>query len=241
MRAVVLAAGKGSRLGRLTSQTPKPMLKVNGRPVIEHNIRLLTRGGVNNIYINLNHMSDVITEYFKDGAAFGARISYSYEDRLLGTAGAVRRIADLYWKSLERFIVLYADNLFECSIGDILAFHEAKKGMVTIAVHEKADLRASGAVKLGEGGNILSFVEKSIRPEQVAGLANAGLYVLEPESLGFMPVGKALDFGRNVFPEMLGSGVQMYGIKIKGLTAIDTPELYHEAMHHPKNREEERA
>ncbi len=93
MKAVILAAGKGERLSEITQSIPKPMIEFKGKPLLQHNIELCKRYGIEDIFINLHHLPDRITKYFGDGERFGVKIKYSYEEELLGTAGAVRKIA----------------------------------------------------------------------------------------------------------------------------------------------------
>lgn len=97
MKAIILAAGKGERLKEITSRIPKPMIEVNGKPILQHNIELCKKYGIKDIYINLHHLPEKITDYFGNGKKFGVQIKYSYEKELLGTSGAVRKIADEYW------------------------------------------------------------------------------------------------------------------------------------------------
>ncbi len=98
MKAVILAAGKGERLSEITQKIPKPMIEFKGKPLLQHNIELCKKFGIEDIYINLHHLPDKIRDYFGNGERFGVNIKYSYEKELLGTAGAVRRIAREQWK-----------------------------------------------------------------------------------------------------------------------------------------------
>lgn len=253
MRAIVLAAGKGERLKKITSTTPKPMIEIMGKPVLEYNINWLNRYGIKDIYINLHHLPDVIKDYFKDGSRWGVRITYSYEPKLLGTAGAVRKIAeeyrqlrtDNYYSSVVRedlrdskkqkakntFIVVYGDNLFEYNLKEIIDFHKRKKGVATVAVYEKDDVSQSGIVLLDNNDKILKFIEKPKPEEVISHFVNTGLYILEPEVLEYIPSDKKVDFGKDIFPEMIQKGENIFGIKIKdNLTAIDTPGLLKEAL-----------
>src|ERR1700676_2990811 len=113
MRAFVLAAGEGRRLRPLTERVPKPMIEIRGRPILEHNVRLLVRHGFDDITINTHYLPDVVTAHFGDGRKFGARISYSHEDELLGTAGALNAVRARFD---ETFAVLYGDNLTTCDL-----------------------------------------------------------------------------------------------------------------------------
>ena len=253
MRAIVLAAGKGERLKEITFTIPKPMIKIMGKPVLEHNINWLNRYGIKDIYINLHHLPDVIKDYFKDGSKWGLNITYSYEPELIGTAGAVKKIIEEYWqlqvnnisssityKKLDdskkhnmksAFLVIYGDNLFEYDLKKIIDFHNRKKGVATIAVYEKDDVSQSGIVLLGRDDRILRFIEKPNPEEGISHLVNTGLYVLEPEVLKYIPSDKKVDFGKDIFPEMIQNGENIFGVIVKGdLTAIDTPGLLKETL-----------
>ncbi|HHT9125290.1 MAG TPA: nucleotidyltransferase family protein [Candidatus Brocadiia bacterium] len=242
MKTIILSAGKGERIRKVVGNIPKPMIKVKWKPVLEHNVEWVRNYGIRDIYINLHHLPNAIRSYFGDGSRWGVKITYSYEPELLGTAGAVRKIADEYWQlkvnsypcknlSDNAFLVIYGDNLFEYELGEIVNFHDRKKGIATIAVYEKDDVRQSGVVLLGRDNKVTRFVEKPKPEEVVSNLVNTGIYVLEPEVLGYIPSGKTLDFGKDVFPEMIQRGESILGIIVKGnLIAIDTPELLEKAL-----------
>lgn len=241
MKAIILAAGKGNRLGELTRSIPKPMLKIRRKPILEHNIDWLRDYGIKDIYINLHHLPDVIRSYFKDGKKLDVNIEYSYEPKLLGTAGAVRKIAEGFWIKgswdenkynsypglYNPFLVVYGDNLFEYDLREIINFHERKKGVVTIAIYEKDNVNQSGIVLLDDENRIVKFIEKPKPDEVVSHLVNTGLYILEPEVLDYIPSNKVLDFGKDVFPQMIQKNENIFGVIFKGnLRAIDTPILY---------------
>ncbi len=226
MKAIILAAGKGERLKPITDKIPKPMIEIKGRPILEHNITLLKKYDISEIFINLHHLPEVIKNYFENGNKLRVNINYSFEKTLLGTAGAVRKIADKYWKRPERFILLYGDNLFEYDLGEIINFHMTKKGIATIAVCKKEDVSESGIVLLNHEYKVLKFIEKPKSDEIVSHLVNTGLYILEPEVLNYIPANKVFDFGKDVFPDLIQKGEKIFGKIVKGnLTAIDTPEL----------------
>ncbi len=241
MKAIILAAGKGERLGELTRSIPKPMLKIRSKPILEHNIEWLRDYGIRDIYINLHHLPDLIRGYFKDGKEWDVNIKYSYEPKLLGTAGAVRKIAEDFWIKGSGgedkycsypghhypFLVVYGDNLFEYDLKEIINFHEKKKGVATVAVYEKDNVDQSGIVLLNDKNRIMKFIEKPRPDEVVSHLVNTGLYILEPEVLEYIPPNKVLDFGKDVFPQMIQNDENIFGATLKGgLTAIDTPFLY---------------
>jgi mannose-1-phosphate guanylyltransferase/phosphomannomutase len=235
MHAIILAAGKGERLRGIVDIVPKPMVRIDGKPILHHNLEWLKRHDINDIYINLHHLPEVITGYFGDGTKFGVTITYSYEEHLLGTAGAVRKIASSLWRrsTYDRgrpFLVIYGDNRLDYNLWDMLAFHETHKGIGTIAFHRLADVSQSGIAVLDGDGRIARFIEKPMPDEQVSNLVNTGLYVLERDILEYIPPGRHVDFGLQVFPQVLRSGRALYGIEPRGtLTAIDTPQLFRAA------------
>lgn len=231
MRAILLAAGKGTRLQRLTTTIPKPMLHVAGRPILEHNIRLLARHGIRELVINLHYYPVKVMDYFGDGSRFGVSILYSYEAELLGTAGAVKRVDDML---TEPFLVLYADNLTTCDVTRLMKCHLEKKGMGTVAVFERPDVESSGVVTIGEDDRIEAFVEKPDaatmpRPSTSSSKSwvNAGVYVLEPSVLRFIPRDRYCDFGHDAFPAMLAAKERLVAYRMtEGLWWIDTPSDY---------------
>jgi NDP-sugar pyrophosphorylase family protein len=132
MKAVVLAAGKGERLKGVVDTAPKPMVKVDGKPILEHNIAWLKSFGITDICINIHYLPDVVTNYFGDGSKWGVKIIYSYEPKLLGTAGAVRKIVSEIWKDSVSgaFVVAYGDNLLsDFDLRRIIDFHFENKGL----------------------------------------------------------------------------------------------------------------
>lgn len=233
MKAVVLAAGKGSRLGGVTASVPKPMLPVRGRPVLEHNIRWLAEWGVRDLYLNLHHLPDVIENHFGDGERFGVRIRYSRETELLGTAGAVGRIADTWWQAgdAEPFLVVYGDNLLTYDLGAVRRFFTERPGAAgVIVVYPKEDVSLSGIVVTGADDRIQRFIEKPAPAERISHLVNTGLYLLSADTLAYIPRDRPQDYGHDIFPRMVADGAPLYACQCPGtLTAIDTPELWRNA------------
>jgi NDP-sugar pyrophosphorylase family protein len=232
MRAIILAAGKGERIKEVTKSIPKPMIRIHGKPILEHNIEWLRSYGITDLYINLHHLPDVITNYFGNGEKHRVRITYSYEPELLGTAGAVKKICREIWRfkdkkeNMDPFLVIYGDNLMMFDLNEIINFHYKKGGIATIAVYEKEDVWQSGIVLLNDKGQVLRFIEKPSSQEVISNLVNAGIYVLEFEVLNYIPDNQNIDFGKDVFPSIINSGEKLFAIKVEGdLIAIDTPEL----------------
>ena len=222
MKAFLLAAGEGLRLGAVTADRPKPMIQIAGRPILEHNIRFLAGHGIHDLIINLHYRPEIVTKHFGDGTPFGVHITYSQEPALLGTAGAVKKVAD---QLTATFLVMYADNLTDCDLGKLLEFHRRKGGVGTVALFYRENATASGIAELDANDRIVRFLEKP-KPEEIfSPWVNAGLLVLEPAVLDWIPVGKASDFGREVLPAVLAAGLPLYGYRMnEGLWWVDSPE-----------------
>ncbi|MGC8878588.1 MAG: nucleotidyltransferase family protein [Anaerolineae bacterium] len=225
MKAMILAAGEGTRLRPLTDRCPKPMLPVASRPLLEHTLAWLHAHGIREVAINLHHLPQVIQNHFGDGSRFGVRITYSLEKELLGTAGAVRRLQDFF---RETFIVVYGDVFTDLDLSALLRFHRAHGGVGTVALYRVSNPTACGLVELDWDGRIVRFIEKP-RPEEVfTNLANAGVYVLEPQVIAYIPSDGPSDFGRDVFPALLQHKLALYGYIIPATARlIDIGSLEH--------------
>jgi mannose-1-phosphate guanylyltransferase / phosphomannomutase len=225
MKAVLLAAGKGTRLGAMTATTPKPLLPVRGRPIIAHLLDRLAGAGVTDVFVNLHHHADAIRQSCGSGDAFGLRIEYVVEPALRGTAGALRNFAPML--DGESFLVAYGDNFLDCDVSALWKFHAGVDAVATLALFEKDDVSGSGIAALDEAGRIVRFVEKPAPAEHFSHLVNGGLYVLSPRILSLLPVSEPCDFSYDVFPALLAAGHPLYGRVMDGAVwGIDTPELY---------------
>jgi mannose-1-phosphate guanylyltransferase len=223
-KAMLLAAGLGLRLRPLTESIPKCMVPVCGKPVLEYNVEWLRQYGVREIIINLHYLPEMVMDHFGDGDRWGVRITYSLERESLGTAGGVKNMA--WFFDEEPFFVWYGDNLSTCNLDRLQRFHTTTGGLATIALHHRDDVAQSGIVALDESGRIVRFLEKP-RPDQVfSHWVSAGIYVMEPAVLDFIPQGVS-DFGCDVFPAVLAAGRPLYGYPHspdERLWWIDTPE-----------------
>ena len=227
MKALILAAGEGTRLRPLTLDRPKPMLRVGGRPILDHLVDLLRRHGVTEIAINLHYKPEVIVDYFGDGARSGVSITYSPEAELLGSAGAVKRLAS-FWT--ETFLVVYGDVLTNLDLTALVAQHRSSGAQVTVALYEVEEPTRCGIVDLTDDGRIVRFVEKPAPEAVFSNLANAGVYVVEPEVLRHIPTNQPFDFGRDLFPVLLEAGVPLSGQRAVGYVLdIGSPERYQQA------------
>jgi len=221
---MILAAGEGSRLKPLTDHVPKCMVPVGGKPILEHTLTWLRRYGVTEIVVNLCHLPHVIREHFGNGSRWEVGITYSLETEVLGTAGGVKNVAEFFDGP---FLVWYGDNLSTCRLDQLWQFHQEKGGVATIALYHRDDPTRSGIVGLDDQERITRFLEKP-RPDQVfSHWVNAGIFVLEPAVLDFIPNEGPSDFGRDVFPALLAQGLLLYGYRMhpdERLYWIDTPQ-----------------
>ena len=223
MKAVILAAGIGSRLGEITRQLPKPMIEVNGKPILAHNIDLCRNAGIHEICINLHHLPNVIKDYFGDGSDFGVDITYNYEPSLLGTAGALLPFQDIL--KHDPFFVIYGDNYICFDLLDLKLFNEKMKSDISILFHWRSDISNSGIAKFDSKGRVTKFIEKSTKTNSSDCWVNAGVYHIQRSEI-FNLINEKDDFGFNVFPTLLSKGYSLYGLKTEAdLIAIDMPDM----------------
>ena len=209
MKAMVLAAGKGTRLSPLTDVVPKPMAPVVGKPMLGHIFELLAGAGVDEAHVNVCHLADAILECYGPGTRVeGMTVDVTREDRLMGTAGGVKRVSDRFD---ETFVVIMGDALTDVDLAELVAFHKQKGALATLALMRVADTSGYGVVELDPDRNILAFQEKPAPQEAISTLANTGIYVLEPEALDYVPENAFSDFARDVFPRLLEAGERFVG------------------------------
>lgn len=225
MKAVVLAAGRGTRLGELSEHTPKPMVKVRGRTVLEQNLQWLHAHGVRDVAINVHHLGGVIERHIGDGSRLGLSVRYSREEKLLGTSGALKPLEDFLCDG--PFLVVYGDNLFDFDLRKLTEAHANNAAVATLALFAPESPFftgvAGGRVEMDRSGRILRFVEG--RVDAGLNLVNAGCYVVESSLLQHIPAGHASDFGRDIFPMVLRNQGLLGGHLIEGwCLGLDTPE-----------------
>ena len=208
MKAMVLAAGLGTRLRPITYGIPKPMAPVANRPIMEHILRLLRRHDHGEIVANLSYLPDQITGRFGDGSELGVSIQWSFEEELLGTAGGVRNVREFFGD--ESFLVMAADALTDIDLGELRRAHEANDGIATLAATRVADTSEYGVILTGDDGRVQGFQEKPVPAEALSDLANCMIYVLEPEIFDYFPDADEVDFALDVFPALLADDVPFY-------------------------------
>ncbi len=210
MNAMVLAAGLGTRLGSMGRTVPKVLIDIGGRPLLERHVEYLQRHGIYRVVINVHHLAARIESFVQsyDGPL---EVVCVYEERLLGTAGGVRNALE----HLEPgpFVVVYGDVLVEESLDMMLEFHREKGAVATLAVHEADSAVGKGTVEVQENGRVTRFAEKDSRHDGPA-LINSGIYVLESELVASLDRGAFSDFGEDVFPHALASGLPIFAYRL---------------------------
>jgi mannose-1-phosphate guanylyltransferase len=221
---MILAAGLGTRLRPITYAMPKPMAPVLNRPVMEHIVRLLGRHGFDEAIANLHWFPETIEGQFGDGSAFGIELSYSHEEKLLGTAGGVRNAAGFLGGS---FLVVAGDALTDIDLRAMREFHESHDGVATVATKRVSDTDEYGVVIAGEDSRIQGFQEKPDPAEALSDLANTCIYMFRSEVFDFFPAPGTsraageddppdfADWAMDVFPALLESDVPFYSHEIE--------------------------
>jgi mannose-1-phosphate guanylyltransferase/mannose-1-phosphate guanylyltransferase/phosphomannomutase len=202
MKAMVLAAGLGTRLRPLTYEVPKPMVPVLDRPVMAHILDLLGKHGFTQVIANLHYFPHSIEGYF------GKRITYSHEPELLGTAGGVRNCADFFGE--HSFLVISGDALTDIDLTALAKRHQQAGGVATLAVKKVSDTREYGVVLHDREGRITGFQEKPSPAEALSDLGNCGIYVFTPEIFDYFPDRPFVDWAQDVFPALLEGDVPFH-------------------------------
>ncbi len=213
MKAVVMAGGHGTRLRPLTSSTPKPLLPIVNRPILEHVIDFLKSFEITELIFTVSYLADMIQSYFGDGSDFGVSIKYSVEQIPLGTAGSVLNVAD---QLKEDFLVISGDVLTNFNLIDLMGWHKNSSSIVSIALKQIDDPTSFGVVICDESNEVVRFVEKPTWGQVFSDTINTGVYVMSPEVFEFMVPGKELDFSSDIFPELLNHKKKISGFKMLG-------------------------
>ncbi len=206
--AFILAGGKGTRMRPFTYELPKPLIPVQGKPLLQHILNLLRKYEIRDVIISTGYMCDKIKEYFGNGSKFGFDITYVEEKEELGTAGALNLSKGMLKKT---FLMFNGDVLTNIDLHDLIDTHSRNDGLATIALTPVDDPSRFGVADL-KGDRIMKFIEKPKKP--VSNLINAGVYILEPEVLEYVPKGKAM-METDVFPKLADKGL-LYAYPFEG-------------------------
>jgi mannose-1-phosphate guanylyltransferase len=221
MRAVVLVGGFGTRLRPLTAATPKQMLPVVNRPMIERVLEHLHAHGIDEAVLSMGYRPDAFVAAYPDDRCAGVQLRYAVDPEPLDTAGAIRFAAETAGFAGERLVVANGDVLTDLDVSALVAFHDKSRAEATIALHRVDDPSAYGVVPTDTDGRVLAFVEKPPRDEAPSDLINAGTYVIEPDALARMPSGRPGSIERETFPTMVADGT-LYAMDDGGMYWIDT-------------------
>jgi mannose-1-phosphate guanylyltransferase / phosphomannomutase len=213
VKAVVMAGGEGTRLRPLTSNQPKPMVPIVGKPCMEHIVELLRRHGFEEIVVTLAFMPQTIRSYFGTGEGQALQISYSVEETPAGTAGSVKLAEEALD---EPFLVISGDALCDIDLGALVRFHREREALVTIALKSVDNPLEFGIVVTDEDGRIERFLEKPSWAQVFTDTINTGIYVVEPEVLRHIPTDRPYDFSKELFPLLLEKGRPLYGWVAEG-------------------------
>ena len=218
-QAVIIAGGKGARLGTHAATHPKALVEIAGRPLVEHQIIVAQRYGVRRFLFLTGHLGDVLADHLGNGERFGVAITYQREENPLGTAGALK---DAEYLLDEEFFAFYGDIVFDLDLNRLVDFHREREALATLVVHPNDHPQDSDVVEVNDDGRITAFHSKQ-RPlgAILPNLVNAGIYLLSRQSLSSIAKGVFADFGLDVFPRMLSAGAI--------LMAYNTPEYAKDA------------
>jgi mannose-1-phosphate guanylyltransferase len=225
MKAMILAAGKGTRVRPITHTIPKPLIPILQKPVMEFLLELLRRHGFDQIMVNVSHLAEEIESYFRDGQRFGVNIAYSFEGRIedgeligeaLGSAGGIRKIQDFNPFFDDTFIVLCGDALIDLDLSKAVELHRQKGAIATIITKEiaKENVSSYGVVVSDEEGKILTFQEKPSVEEALSNQINTGIYIFEPEIIQYIPPNQTFDIGSELFPQLVEKGAPFYAVSM---------------------------
>ncbi|MFM7450694.1 MAG: sugar phosphate nucleotidyltransferase [Leptolyngbyaceae cyanobacterium] len=223
MKAMILAAGKGTRVRPITYTIPKPMIPILQKPVMEFLLELLRQHQFDQIMVNVSHLANEIENYFRDGQRFGVEIAYSFEGRIvdgelvgeaLGSAGGMRRIQDFNPFFDDTFVVLCGDALIDLDLTEAVKWHREKGSIATVIMKTvpKEEVSSYGVVVTDENGRIKTFQEKPSVEEALSNCINTGIYIFEPDVLNYIPSNTEYDIGSQLFPKLVEMGAPFYGI-----------------------------
>ncbi len=225
MKAMILAAGKGTRVRPLTYELPKPMIPVLGKPVMEYLVEQLSRHGFHDIMVNVSHLPASIETYFGDGRRWGVDIGYSFEGHIengqligepLGSAGGIKRIQEFGGFFDDTFLVVCGDAIIDLDLTTALRKHWQSGAKASIVVKRVAQHKVSnyGVVDFDSSGRILSFQEKPSIEEARSALVNTGIYIFEPEIIDLIPSGAEYDIGSDLIPQIIEKNYKFNAIEM---------------------------
>ncbi|MCT0249012.1 NDP-sugar synthase [Synechococcus sp. CS-205] len=223
MKAMILAAGRGTRVRPITHTIPKPMIPILQKPVMEFLLELLRQHGFTEVMVNVSHLAEEIENYFRDGQRFGVEIAYSFEGRIedgeligaaLGSAGGIKKIQTFQPFFDDTFVVLCGDALIDLDLTEAVRRHKEKKAMASLVTKRvpRDQVSSYGVVVTDQDSRVLSFQEKPSLEEAASDMINTGIYIFEPEVLDHIPEGIPFDIGSDLFPRLVAAGAPFYAL-----------------------------
>ena len=226
MKAMILAAGKGTRVRPITHTIPKPMIPILQKPVMEFLLELLREHGFTEVMVNVSHLAEEIENYFRDGQRFGVEIAYSFEGRIedgeligdaVGSAGGLKKIQSFQPFFDDTFVVLCGDALIDLDLTEAVKRHKAKGAMASLITKRvpREQVSSYGVVVTDADGRVRSFQEKPAVDEAASDMINTGIYIFEPEVLKYVPEGVPFDIGSDLFPRLVADGAPFYALPME--------------------------
>jgi mannose-1-phosphate guanylyltransferase len=226
MKAMILAAGKGTRVRPITHTIPKPMIPILQKPVMEFLLELLREHGFTEVMVNVSHLAEEIENYFRDGQRFGVEIAYSFEGRIedgeligdaLGSAGGLKKIQNFQRFFDDTFVVLCGDALIDLDLSEAVRRHREKGALASLITKRvpREQVSSYGVVVTDEDGRVRSFQEKPDVADAASDMINTGIYIFEPEVLDYVPSGVPFDIGSDLFPKLVESGAPFYALPME--------------------------
>ena len=207
MDAVVLAGGKGTRLAPYTKILPKPLMPIGDMPILEVILLQMKSAGIDHAILTVGHLSELLRAFFKDGSQLGIKITYSYEQCPLGTAGPIALVDGLN----ETFLVTNGDVLTTLSLRDLIHFHHEQNAIATIAAHHRQSKIDLGVIQRDGDSRIAGYIEKPVYDF----LVSMGIYVFEPAVLSYITPGEYLDFP-NLIHKLINAGEKVTAYEFDG-------------------------
>jgi mannose-1-phosphate guanylyltransferase len=226
MKAMILAAGKGTRVRPITHTIPKPMIPILQKPVMEFLLELLREHGFTEVMVNVSHLAEEIENYFRDGQRFGVEIAYSFEGRIedgeligdaLGSAGGLKKIQNFQRFFDDTFVVLCGDALIDLDLSEAVRRHREKGALASLITKRvpMAQVSSYGVVVTDSDGRVRSFQEKPEVADAASDMINTGIYIFEPEVLDYVPSSVPFDIGSDLFPKLVESGAPFYALPME--------------------------
>jgi mannose-1-phosphate guanylyltransferase len=226
MKAMILAAGKGTRVRPITHTIPKPMIPILQKPVMEFLLELLREHGFTEVMVNVSHLAEEIENYFRDGQRFGVEIAYSFEGRIedgeligdaLGSAGGLKKIQNFQRFFDDTFVVLCGDALIDLDLSEAVRRHREKGALASLITKRvpREQVSSYGVVVTDDDGRVRSFQEKPDVADAASDMINTGIYIFEPEVLDYVPSGVPFDIGSDLFPKLVESGAPFYALPME--------------------------